>query len=335
MSRITKRDILILSVFLVVVVAGSGFAVLARVGGASSPSADEEILSQAATVLVSDKPIEASGGLVYEGDGIADPKAFEPAKGGLPGVFAAAVAANTPSGGSRTKPGSTQAGPSGGGQPSGPGAGSSMGGGVRPPGGGGPSAGGTPGEARVYIAALVGEGDSIRALVVQKESGDTRWVNSGESAFGYTLEYATMKGAVVERNGQRYVLPLGKGATTKSSTGPASQGGPTTQGGGESAGPAEGGVAEKIIGTWTGSMQGMSMTFTYNRGGSGSMTVSQMPTPISFRWSINGSKMHIDVEFGGMSQSDDIDFRLEGDRTLILSGGRMGGMGGELRLTKQ
>jgi hypothetical protein len=335
LKGLTKRDMAILGGFLVVVVVASLLLIRGQVSGSAPASADDTVLSEATLMKVPDTPIVASGGLTLDGSDIADPKAFEPAKQALPGIFQAAINAGkggigSPKGGEGTPAGTGQGGPSGAG-PTGPGGPRGRGGPGGPGGGGpGPQA---QGEARIYIAALVGEGDSIRALVVQKESGDTRWIGAGESAFGYTLEYATMKGAVVGRNGQHYVLPLGKGATSRSQSA-----GPGASGGGESGpdtGPApEGSAAEKLIGTWVGNVQGMNITLNYNKGGSGSVVVPQMPQPMNFRWSVNGNTIHTSMQFGGMSQEDDINFRFEGDRTLILSGGRMGGMG-EMRMTKR
>lgn len=340
MGKITKRDIAILGGFVVLVAVGAMIVIGKQVSADSSTSTDPSKLLRVGVVSVPDSPIAPGGGLTLEGRDIADPRAFDPSKSGLPGIFGAAIQAGLKGGGEGGKPTEKPSGSGGsnsGGASGGPGGGAPGGGFGGPPGGGGfgPN-GGQAGEARIFVAAVAGADDSIRALVVEKDGGASRWLARGESAFGYTLEYASIKGAMVVRNGQHYVLPLGKGATTRQTQGPTGPSGPATSG---ESGPATGdekSAEEKLIGSWTGSAQGMTFTITYSRGGSGSISMSAMPTPMTFRWSVRGSQIHVSMSFGGQSMEDDVNFRFEDDRTLIVSGGRMGGgMGGEMRLTKK
>jgi hypothetical protein len=193
-----------------------------------------------------------------------------------------------------------------------------------------------PGEVTVYIAGLAGPSEDLAALVVHRQTGRTRWVSSGQHAFGYSIDVVTTKGAVLEKDGHRYVLELGEGRDGAQTTGSRSResqiaSGPQVEEQAVSSGDQS--EEQKLAGRWTGDVQGMNFTFTFRPGGTGTMNMSQMPQPMDFSYTINSpGNMTIEMSMGGMTNSDQVRYRFEnGGNTLVLAGSRMPG---ELRLNK-
>jgi hypothetical protein len=93
-------------------------------------------------------------------------------------------------------PPSTTRGPTG---PSGPGG----------PGIGGPPPIQQPAAIDVAITGIVVGSRVVRVLVDSNAEGRAEWVDVPGKAFGYTVRYATMKGAVLEKDDRTYVLLLG------------------------------------------------------------------------------------------------------------------------------
>jgi hypothetical protein len=183
----------------------------------------------------------------------------------------------------------------------------------------------------VYIAGIAGRGDQLRALVVQKTGGGTRWVSPGESAFGYTLESATARKAVLTKGGARFELELGQGAPAGEAppaAGPTA--GPPSEGPKEAASPD---AQAKFVGTWSGTMQGMTVTMTFSAGGHGTMSMSVMPEPMTFTWRLEGTTLKMGMSMGGMSQPEQaVTYRFaDDDKTLYLTGPGQP----EMRLTRK
>ncbi len=59
------------------------------------------------------------------------------------------------------------------------------------------------------VTGVGGSGADRRVLVEDTETGRSEWVRPGGRAFGYEVDYATDRGAVVSRQGRSYVLELG------------------------------------------------------------------------------------------------------------------------------
>jgi len=182
---------------------------------------------------------------------------------------------------------------------------------------------------QLAITGVVSDINGYRLLVRHIPSGQSRWVDVGEEAFGYKIEAITLRGALVSKEGRYYVLPLGQNAA-KTEAAPAQTGAPN--GAGESqnhAGESSEGDA-RFYGTWSGSfMDGrVPMTIRFGEDHSGSATV--MGNTESFTWRAEGTTIHTT---GGGGGPQSLSFRFEnGDRDLVLSGGQMPG---EIRLTKQ
>ncbi len=331
--KATKRDIAILGAFLLVVVVGAGSVIVKQVspsGHAASVESEDVILARTGPPPIPDTEIVPASGLDVASGEIADPLAFA-SDGASGGPFFAVRGGGTSDGGGGESGGGSSVEPAGG--PSGPPSGMAPRGGGRGSVAGGTSGGGT---VTVYIAALTTSGDRVSALIVRMDTGARRWVDQGGSAFGYTLDYANLKGAVLEANGRYYVLELGEGGQSTRTSTPAPGGGATVAQAQAPATGADASDAAKFVGTWTGTMQGMTMTFTYGAGGSGSMSMSQMPQPMRFRWRVEGGKLKVAMDMGGMggpgaNMEQALDYRFEGDRTVYVSGGMSPQ---EMKLTK-
>ncbi len=68
---------------------------------------------------------------------------------------------------------------------------------------------GTPKAIDVAITGIVLGRKTTRALVESNASGESEWVDVPGDAYGYTVRYVTLKGAVLEKDGRTYVLLLG------------------------------------------------------------------------------------------------------------------------------
>lgn len=340
-AKVTRRDAAILGGFLLVVT-GASAALIAK-QTQSAPAASAPLVAMGVAETEADMPesIEPGPGLWMPSGVIADPAVFQP--GGKPsGVRAPArgtgtrsAAAVVPDDSSRSATTDQASAPA-------PLPGGAMAGPMMMP-------ASTPrGEALVYIAALAGPREGISALLVSKSTGNSRWVKPGESAFGYTLEYATTRGAVLESGGQRYVLQLGEGRPGRQGFTPQTSQRPETVV--AQAGPATSPASseeEKFYGTWAGQVQGMSITVTYNRGGTGSMRITMpnmggmggiggmggmAPPVISFTWRVSNGSLRMGINMGGMTTEQDAPYRFEdNNRVLIVTA--PGGF--QVRMTKQ
>ncbi len=59
------------------------------------------------------------------------------------------------------------------------------------------------------VTGVGGSGRDRRVLVEDTATGRSEWVRPGGRAFGYQVDYATDRGAVVSKQGRSYVLELG------------------------------------------------------------------------------------------------------------------------------
>jgi len=327
-ARLTKRDAAVLGVFLVVVVSVCVVLVKRQVSSTVTDGGDAVVLASASPDAETGTALVPTSGLPLGFGLIADPQAFRQqpgqatgpgARGGVtfgPRSTSAAASAGSHASGNASAP-------SGSGGRSGSSRGPSG-----PDGAGGPSGGGV---VTVYIAALAGRGESLSALMVQRDTGNTRWVPVGGSAFGYTLDYATLKGVVLSRDGRQYVLELGEGRGEAAPTAeaPKAAAPKVTE---TAAAPADKTDAQRLLGTWSGSMQGMTISMTFIAGGSGTMKVGGMPQGMSFTWSVlSPGKLQFSMSIGGgPSNSQTASYRFEGDNTLYMTGPG----GPEMRLTR-
>jgi len=323
-GRLTKRDAAILGVFLVVVAAVCVVAVKRQVSSAASDSGDTVVLASADVGAETGTALTPTSGLQQIFGAIADPQAFrkgavQAGGAGSRGGVTLGPRSTAASAGSHASGGASA--PTGSGGPSGSFRG--------PSGSGGP--GSASGVITVYIAALAGRGEDLSALMVQRDTGNTRWVPVGGSAFGYTLDYATLKGVVLSRDGRQYVLELGEGRGEAAPTTEAPKGAApvVTE---TATAPAEKTDAQRLLGTWSGSMQGMTISMTFIAGGSGTMKVTGMPQAMSFTWSVlSPGKLQFAMSMGGgPSNSQTASYRFEGDNTLYMTGPG----GPEMRLTR-
>lgn len=209
--KMTRRDAGILGGFLAVVLLAVGGYVwhTTRVPGPSESSAASEprevfdIASAAGQVLEASRQVDeiASSGLFLPfgaESGSLDWGAYE----AVPVRTLATVESTPrkPSGGDGggTKPSNptTPQGPTVPSGPSGP---------------VGPSGPGqfAPAAIDVAITAVIVGGKTARALVESNSLGQSQWTDVPGEAFGYRIRYATVKGAVLEKDGRTYVLILG------------------------------------------------------------------------------------------------------------------------------
>ncbi|MBD3175284.1 MAG: hypothetical protein GF320_08885 [Armatimonadia bacterium] len=188
---------------------------------------------------------------------------------------------------------------------------------------------------QVYVAAVVGSGSRMRVLVVHRESGQRRWVAVGETAFGYRVDMATLKGAVLSKDGREYVVELGEGrpedagARTDRSDEPEPDpetGEPESSGGSEEA---------KFHGRWRGTSDGQTLEIVFNPGGTGQLRPIGGPDAdmsIDIDWRPSGGQLHLAMRMGDESNDEVLGYRFEdGDRTLVL----MPPGDDAVRLTKQ
>lgn len=68
---------------------------------------------------------------------------------------------------------------------------------------------GTPKAIDVAITGIVLGRKTVRALVESNSSGESEWVDVPGTAYGYSVRYVTLRGAVLEKDGRTYVLLLG------------------------------------------------------------------------------------------------------------------------------
>ncbi len=61
----------------------------------------------------------------------------------------------------------------------------------------------------VAITGIVLGRNTARALVFNNAEEEGKWIDVPGEAYGYQVEYVTMKGAVVSKDGRTYVLLLG------------------------------------------------------------------------------------------------------------------------------
>lgn len=61
----------------------------------------------------------------------------------------------------------------------------------------------------VAVTGIVLGAKTAKALVFSNEEDEGRWIDVPGEAFGYQVQYITMKGAVLEKDGRTYVLLLG------------------------------------------------------------------------------------------------------------------------------
>lgn len=61
----------------------------------------------------------------------------------------------------------------------------------------------------IAITGVVLGGKTVRALVYNNAAEEGKWIDVPGEAYGYQIEYVTMKGAVVSKEGRTYVLLLG------------------------------------------------------------------------------------------------------------------------------
>lgn len=61
----------------------------------------------------------------------------------------------------------------------------------------------------IAITGVVLGGKTARALVYNNAAEEGKWIDVPGEAYGYQIEYVTMKGAVVSKEGRTYVLLLG------------------------------------------------------------------------------------------------------------------------------
>lgn len=330
MRKITKRDMAILGGFLVVVVVVCALVIVRQVGGVGvgASSEGEQIILASRPEVDLSAELAPRRGLRRTGE-IADPKLFQES----PGSFIAAVGSLQASTGSAPAEAENSV-------PDGVSGNAPMGTGPGPIGEDPVSAmvqG--PGEVSVYIAGLAGPTGDLSALVVHRDTGHTRWVAAGQHAFGYAVSMVTTKGVVLQKDGHQYVLELGEGrgkseaaAQPSVSSAPPQTERPAQEADEEPPSAAQSDV-DRIVGSWRASVGGMNINFSFRRGGSGSVTMSQMPQPMDFRWSIvSPGTLRMEVTFGGMTNADNASYRFEnGGNTLVLSSGQMPG---ELRLTR-
>ncbi len=65
-------------------------------------------------------------------------------------------------------------------------------------------------EPRIAITGVTSAGGTTRVLVEDVNTGKRSWVAPGDSAYGFRVDYATGRGAVVSRDGHSEVLRVGE-----------------------------------------------------------------------------------------------------------------------------
>jgi hypothetical protein len=69
-------------------------------------------------------------------------------------------------------------------------------------------------EPRIAVTGVTSSGGSTRVLVEDVNTGKRSWVAPGDSAYGFRVDYATGRGAVVSREGKSQVLRVGENKPT-------------------------------------------------------------------------------------------------------------------------
>jgi len=184
----------------------------------------------------------------------------------------------------------------------------------------------------IGVTGVVHDDAGFRLLIRHNPDGRTQWIGIGEQAFGYTIEFVTLRGAVVSKDGRYYVLPIGANVSggSKPDASGAEGAEPGKEGGAEESGANATDDDTRFHGTWKGSLGGgqftMSITFNADKTARGEM----MGQSDSFSWSVSGATLHTT---GGRQGSQDLSFRFEnGDSTLVLSSAQLPV---EIRLEKQ
>lgn len=173
----------------------------------------------------------------------------------------------------------------------------------------------------VYVAAIVGSGNELRLLVVHPESKQRRWVAVGETVFGYRVDLATLRGAILSRDGRQYALELGKGRPTEPQ--PAGVPSEAVSAGDPSSGP-EGGQTSgseeaRFHGRWRGVMDGSAMEMTFAPGGTGAVGAPDESADIDMTWRLSDGRLNLTLTAGASSDIEVLAYRFEdGDRVLVL-----------------
>ncbi len=215
--KVSGRDaVFVLGAFLLVVVAGAWWLIARR----SAPPPDSDLAPVEEEVALSSEEVRPSGGLAL-GDpvrtipesGVFDPLTFEALIDGADATPWPVASRDEPvavrtiravevehAGGDSMNAGGSAPSPNPYGEA-----------GARSP---------APGAPDIAVIAVGLSARSARVLVEKAGSDDaTRWVDVPGQAFGYTVRYATLKGAVIEKDDRTWVLLLGEGRRADGASG--------------------------------------------------------------------------------------------------------------------
>ncbi|MBQ8860151.1 MAG: hypothetical protein IJ015_02290 [Ruminococcus sp.] len=81
-----------------------------------------------------------------------------------------------------------------------------------------------------------------------------------------------------------------------------------------------GGGGNKIVGTWTGSQDGVAVTISFNEDGTGVMTAMIISVPFTYTAENGVLKMEADESMADIADFTDAPYKVDGD-TLILGEG--------------
>jgi hypothetical protein len=175
------------------------------------------------------------------------------------------------------------------------------------------------------VMGIVRDEDGFRILVKHNPTSETEWAVAGEIVFGYKVQLVTLKGALVEKDGRYFVLPIGENiaADTDESDTPGTGDGESPESGdGEggdkdepsgSAGPSE----KMLAGSWKGTLGGGDMEMALAFRADHTATANVMGQEFEFKWSIDGNMLST---YGGMGPDRTQAFRFEdGGSTLVFA----------------
>ena len=78
-------------------------------------------------------------------------------------------------------------------------------------------------------------------------------------------------------------------------------------------------LSESLIGSWAGTEEGVTVVYTFNEGGSGTMTAMGIPFPMTYE--VSGKKITLTVEGFGDSDTETVEFSISGDTLTLKQGG--------------
>lgn len=79
------------------------------------------------------------------------------------------------------------------------------------------------------------------------------------------------------------------------------------------------GCGNSIVGTWKGSQDGVEMTFTFEKDGTGKTGVAGMT--LDTTWKTDGNKLSITMSFLGQSDTQEFEYSVSGDTLKLTADG--------------